>query len=116
MEWVSHEDQAAEVTQGRELADLLVQLLTLWFYAQNERVRQEMMKKGLRPLADTLQNAGWLDAMPLPQLSRRQLKLIECYRHDPKRTTSELFELQSGKDLIDRLDVYPSEEFWILPH
>lgn len=116
MEWVSYEDQSADVTQGRELADLLVELLTLWFYAQTERVRRKMMKKGLRPLADALQNAGWLDAMPLPQLSRRQLKLIERYRQDPKGTADELFEFQSGGDLIDRLDVYPSEEFWILQH
>jgi len=115
MEWISYEDQPAEVIQGRELADLLVELLTLWFYAQTERTRRGMMKKGLRPLADTLQVAGWLDAMSLPHLSRRQLKLLERYRHDPKGAASELFEFQSGKDLIDRLDVYPSDEFWILP-
>lgn len=115
MEWVSYEDQPADVTQGRELADLLVELLTTWFYAQPERGRRTIVKNGLRTLAETLQNTRWLDALTLPQLSRRQLKLIERYRHDPKGTAGELFEFQSGKDLIDRLDVYPSEEFWFLP-
>jgi hypothetical protein len=115
MQWVSYEDQAADVAQDRELADLLVELLTVWFYAQPERTRRKMVKKGLRPLADTLQSTGWLDGLRLPQLSRRQLRLIERYRNDPKGTAGGLFEFQSGTDLLDRLDVYPSEEYWLMP-
>jgi hypothetical protein len=72
-----------------------------------------MMKKGLRTLADTLQDSGWLDTISLPPVSRRQIRLLERYRHAPKDTISELFEFQSGNDLVDRLDVYPPEEFWI---
>jgi hypothetical protein len=115
MEWVSYEDETVQAAQCRELADVLVELLTLWFYEQPERARRKMMKRGLRQLADTLQSPDWLAALSLNQLSRRQLRLIESYKNDPKGTVTELFEFDSHMDLLDRLDVYPSEEFWILP-
>jgi hypothetical protein len=113
MEWINYEDQV-ELTPDRELADLLVELLTLWYYAQPEKARRQMFRKGLLPLATTLQGADWLTATSLPQPSRRQLKSIERYRQHPKQTASELFEFEPNTDLTDRLDVFPTEEFWIL--
>jgi hypothetical protein len=114
-EWVIYEDATEERRQGRALADLLVELVTLWFYAQPEEVRRKIVEQGLRPLAETLQGGDWLETISLPQLSRPQLKVLDRYRNDAPGVIDMLFEFESTKDLVDRLDVYPSEEFWIIP-
>jgi hypothetical protein len=101
------------------LADLLVTLLTSWFYSRDEDERTAIVEDGLTPLRDALITGDWLDAIAsapeMQHLSRRQSRLLARYRVAPVDLTRQLFEFDDDTWLPDRLDVYPVEEFWLWP-
>ena len=115
---VNYETETSEANEGRELAGLLVELLTLWFYRQSEQDRRKMVSEELLPLVQALHDASWLKdpgSTPEIPLSRRQLRLFEEYQSDPRAVIDRLFSFEPGICLLDRLDVFPIEQFWILP-
>jgi hypothetical protein len=109
---VSHEK-----SEEAELAALVVDLLTSWFYSRLEEQRRALVVAGLEPLRAALAAGNWVDdveAEPeLRLLSRRQKLLLARYRAAPAKVTRELFEFADESRITDRLDVYPPEEFWV---
>jgi hypothetical protein len=99
-------------------AELLVELVTLWFYEQTPARRSEAVDEGLAPLCDALGSGSWwaeLAPSPeLPQLSRRQRTLLDDYLASPRTVTDSLFEFPDDRDLVDRIDVYPPESFDVI--
>jgi hypothetical protein len=99
----------------RNLANLLIELLTVWFYDQPESKRQEMIKDELRSLQTLMRNGEWLNSATQVRLTRPQMKLLEEYRSNPNQIIDTLFDLSEGEGLWERADVFPLEEFWISP-
>ena len=115
IKWVSYDDSENEL---RDLADLIIDLLTTWFYHQPENIRQKISQEQLEPLRKTLFSGDWLKELnktKKPLLSRRQRKLLSIYESDTVQLTMEMFEFGDDLNLIDRLDVYPPEEFLMFP-
>jgi hypothetical protein len=100
------------------LAELLVELVTLWFHELPAARRSEFMTAALTPLRDALLSGEWwpeLELSPeLPQLSRRQHVLLDSYLASPEAVTKYLFEFPADEDLVDRIDVYPPMSFGIV--
>ena len=106
-----HDDQA-------QLADLLVELVTIWFYQLPSGRKQQMLSDSLRYFERELIQGNWLLEMEAadgaPMLSRRQIRLLDRYRGNPTQVTGELFEFSGDVDLPGRIDVYPPEQFMTL--
>ena len=112
---VTYEDESDEFAREKELADLLIELLTLWFYGLAEEERFKIIMDELKPLIAVMRTGSWLDdsAAQEIQLTRRQSGLLEDYQRNPNLVVAELFDFDESSGLLDRLDVFPLEEFWI---
>jgi hypothetical protein len=100
-----------EWSADAELAQLLVDLLTIWFYNQSPEDAREILSRGLIPLREVLDNGTWLSSLAnisdVPVLSRRQNALLNEYRESPRSVATKLFELSSKDALCTRLDFFP---------
>jgi hypothetical protein len=107
------------VTDRMRQAEVIVELATLWFYGLSEARRLDAVQAGLGPIRDAIHSGGWVSAaeqsMEAPRLSRRQVALLAEYAKAPAQVGRALFEFDDDKDLVDRLDCYPPQEFWIRP-
>lgn len=105
-------------TQEMAMAELLVQLVSLWLHELSTVRRSKVVAAGLTPLRDALLTGErWRDleaSRELPQLSRRQHARLDSYLVAPTGVTQSLFELPVDDDLVDRIDVYPPESFGVV--
>lgn len=105
-------------TESMRQADLLIDLVTIWFYQLSDAERHTLVDAGLGPLRDVIVRGGWLSTVRrtnTPMLSRRQTAMLDEYAAAPAETALRLFEFSDVPDLVDRLDYFPLEEFWVGP-
>jgi hypothetical protein len=105
-------------TPEMALAELLVELVTLWFDELPAARRSTITSAALTPLRDALRTGVWwpeLERSPgLPRLSRRQQVLLDTYLAAPSGVADSLFDFSTDDELIGRLDVYPPESFGVI--
>ena len=99
-----------EKSADSELAQLLIDLLTIWFYSQPQSTRQGFLAHGLTPLRELIDSGTWLSSLgsipDAPMLSRRQDALLREYREAPQLVAARLFELSKDDNLCGRLDFF----------
>jgi hypothetical protein len=104
-------------THAMRQADLLVNLITQWYYGLPQAEQEATVAAGLRPLGEAIERGDWVaslraELMPV-LLSRQQTALLDRYTAAPRQTARQLFELTPDQDLAERVDFYPLEEFWV---
>lgn len=102
----------------RDLAAIVVDIASLWFERLSQEEQHAMVDAGLEPFCDAIKSGRCLTDVrtseSLPMLSRKQHALLQQYANSPEHIAKRLFEFTADGYLVDRLDVFPPEVFYVI--